>query len=84
MEIAVIALAVVVISQSIERHFYAKDMTNKLNDAIKAVMSRNINEYLAAVTIPKVVEQQKIDTDEVALSEASDKEFDRYIKEQTK
>jgi len=84
MEVAVIALAVVVIAQSIERHYYAKDVTNKLNDAIKAVMSRNINEYLTAVTLPKVVEQQKVDTDEVSLSDATDKEFDKYIKEQTK
>lgn len=84
MEIAVIALSVVVIAQSIERHYYAKDVTNKLNDAIKAVMSRNIGEYLSAVKPVKTEVSIPTVPDEVQLSDASDSEFDKFIKDLTK
>lgn len=84
MEIAIIALSVVVIAQSIERHFYAKDVTGKLNDAIKAVMSRNIGEYLSATKPVKAEIAMPSMPDEVQLSDASDSEFDKFIKDLTK
>lgn len=78
--IAITILGIVCIAQAVERYFYAKDMSQKLQDCIKAVMSRNINEYIAAVNVPKNVKDVKVDSDEVFLDESSDEVFDKFIK----
>jgi hypothetical protein len=73
-------LGILCIFQSIERYVYQKDMTNKLNDAIKAVMSRNINEYIAATNIPKSIQDSKKENEEIDLSESDDETFDKALK----
>jgi N-acetylneuraminate synthase len=40
-----IILGIVILALIIERYFFAKEMTKRLGDTIKAVMSRNINEW---------------------------------------
>lgn len=84
MEIAIITLALVVLAQAIERHFYSLDMNKRLSESMKAVMSRNINEFITATAEPKKNFTPPTESEEVNLSEASEEEFDRYIKEQTK
>ncbi len=79
MEVAVIALGVVVIAQSIERYFYSKDMSQKLQDCIKAVMSRNIGEYIAATKPVDKTETVTVSTDEVPITDLSEDEFFKYI-----
>lgn len=78
--LAISILGFLCVGQAVERYFYQKDMTNKLNDAIKAVLSRNINEYLTAITTPKVVKDVKGEVDEVDLGDASDEVFDKALK----
>ena len=77
---AIIILGLICIIQTIERYFYQKDMTNKLNDSIKAVMSRNINEYLTAITTPKTSKEIKGEPDQINLDESDDATFEKAIK----
>ena len=79
-EIIIIGIfALLFILQGIERYLYQKDMTNKLNDTIKAGMARNLNEYLAATTqlksTTKIVEQDQVD-----FNADNPEEFDKAIK----
>lgn len=78
--IAVVALSLICIAQTVERYFYQKDMTNKLNDAVKAIMSRNINEYLTATAKPKYSKNIPVEQEEVDFNADNPEEFDRAIK----
>ena len=77
--IAIITLGIVLIVQAIERYFYAKDMSQKLQDCIKAVMSRNISEYIAATNVPKENKEVPPENDLVELNQLNDKEFDKVL-----
>ncbi len=77
--VSIILLGLIVIGQGVERYFYSKEMNKQLANATKAVMSRNINEYLAA-TAPEKPKQGFTETDEIELSNASEEEFDKHIK----
>jgi len=74
--IALIVLSIVIIGQAIERYYYSKDMTQKLQDGIKAVMSRNIGEYVMA-TKPqrKEVDEPEPENDEIEMSGLTDEKF---------
>lgn len=82
--VAIIILGVVVIAQAAERYYFAREMNDRVSQAVKAVMSRNINEYISATQAEKPAASQFTETDEVFLSEASDEEFDKHIEQQTK
>lgn len=84
MEIAVVILGIIVIALLVERYYYAKETGKLIDRATKAVMSRNINEYMAATAIDKVEPQIESDPDEVFLNETDDETFDKHIKEQVK
>lgn len=84
MEIAIIVLGLVIAGLLVERYLFVKQINGVLGDSMKAIMSRNINEFLAAKTIDKAVENVKVEEDEVELSQASDEQFDKFIKEQVK
>ena len=74
--IALIVLSVVIIGQAIERYYYSKDMTQKLQDGIKAVMSRNIGEYIAATKpIDKQQNEPEPENDEIEMSSLTDDKF---------
>ena len=75
----ILALVVIIIFQTVERYLYIKDMTNKLNDSIKAIMSRNINDYIAATQQPKNVSTEPKE-ELVDLSDADEKTFDSALK----
>lgn len=79
MEIAIITLGLVVLAQLIERHLYAKDMNQKLSDSIKAIMSRNVGEFIAATKPQDPAGDSKSEPEEVELSELSDDEFDKAV-----
>lgn len=77
--IAIIVLSLLILAQAVERYLYSKQMTKELSNAMKAVMSRNMNEFLAATHENK--EDTKFqENEEVDLSQASDEEFDKAIK----
>ena len=80
MEVAVISLGVIVIAQLIERYFYAKDMNQKLADSIKAIMSRNVGEFMAATKPEKMTPAAPAEAEDVELSTLSDTDFDKAIK----
>lgn len=84
MDLLIIVLAIVIVAQIVERYFYAKEMNKQLGNAVKAIMSRNINEYMAATLVDKAADEVKIDSDEQLVTDLSDKDFDDLIKEQTK
>ncbi len=75
-------LGMLAIAQTVERYLFAKHMTKQLEQCMKAVMSRNINDYLAA-TAEKPKQQDFSENDQIELSEASDEVFDSLIKKQT-
>lgn len=78
--IALIALGIICILQTILHYLYQKDMTNKLNDAIKAVMSRNINDYLSATTKPNKSSLPLPEPDQVDFTADNPEAFDNAIK----
>lgn len=82
--VSIITLALLVLAQAVERYFYAKSMNEQLSKATKAIMSRNINEYLSALNADKPSGNEQIaDNDEVELEQATDEEFIKHIKSQT-
>lgn len=84
-QLIIITLAVLVIAQAIERFFFGRQMLGQVGDALKAAMSRNINEYMVA-TNKNVGKEEfvKSETDEVDLQEATDEQFDKFIKNESK
>lgn len=79
--ITTVVLGLIVISQLVERYLYAKDMNQKLQDCVKAVMSRNINEYITATTTDKITKEPLPEPDEVELnSQTDDDTFNKFIK----
>lgn len=69
-----LVLGVLVISLMVERYFFAKHMTLQLEKCMKAVMSRNINDYLTATNEPKK-NQEFTEPEEIDLDTASDEQF---------
>lgn len=77
--IAIIFLGVLCAGLIVERHLYAKEMNQRLSECVKAVMSRNIGEFLQATKPQEKTEEPFVENDEVLLEEASDKEFDKAL-----
>lgn len=84
MEIAIVSLSLIIGGLLVERYFYQKEMNRQLGEATRAILSRNVNEFIAATTAEKIVNRKTEETDEVLLSEASEETFDKYIKIHTK
>lgn len=82
MEIAIIVLGIIILAQLIERYLFAKELHRQLENANKAVMSRNIGDYLAATDTKKPAKESQAQSDEILLAEASDEDFLKHIKTQ--
>ena len=80
--IAIITLALLVLAQAVERYLYAKSMNEQLSKATKAIFSRNINEYLSALSADKPAGKEVAEDEEVELDQATDAEFLKHIKSQ--
>ncbi len=80
--ITIIILALIIISLLVERFLFARHMTQQLGNATKAVMSRNINEYVAAITAEKPLNRTQPEQDEVLETELPDEAFDKFIESQ--
>ncbi len=76
--ILIIILGILVLAQTVERYFFARHMTAQLEKCMKAVMSRNITDYLTATNEPKR-DQEFIQTEDIDLSDVSDEEFLKTI-----
>lgn len=77
--VAIVILGALCAGQAIERFFYAKEMNKQLGEATRAVMSRNISEFLAATTPPKKTTDIAPESDEIDISQASDEVFDKAL-----
>lgn len=84
MEIAIVSLSLIIIGMLVERFFYQKEMNRQMGEATRAILSRNVNEFIAATTAEKIVNRKQEEVDEVLLSDATDETFDKFIKSQTK
>lgn len=84
MEIAIVSLSLIIIGMLVERFFYQKEMNRQMGEATRAILSRNVNEFIAATTAEKIVNRKQEEVDEVLLSDATDETFDKFIKTQTK
>lgn len=80
--VAIIALIAINIIQAVDKYLYTQRMLKMVDDAIKASKTTNINDYIAATNIEAVKKEKFVQTDEVLLDEASDEEFDKFIKGQ--
>ena len=78
--IAVIILGVLCAGLLVERFFYAKEMNRQLGEATRAVLSRNMNEFLASTEPVKKVKDEPGDPEQVDIAQLKDKEFDTMIK----
>lgn len=81
--LVIISFLLIIVALLVERYFYTKEMTAKLTQAMEAVMSRNMNEYLAAKSVDKKVDERPSEPEDVDIDEASDKEFMQHIQSQT-
>lgn len=85
MEIAIIVLGLIILGLLVDRYLFVKQMSTTIEDSMKAIMSRNINEFLSAKAIDKVTEKMEVTIpDEIPVSELNDDQFDEMIKNQTK
>lgn len=82
--VAIIILGLIIIAQGVERYFYTKQMTDKLSESMKAVMSRNINEFITATTANKASKTEFTPNDQVELEDADEGVFDKFIENQNK
>lgn len=80
--ISILILGLLVLAQAVERYFFAKHMTEQLENCVKAVMSRNINDYLTATNESKK-DKEFVQEDEVDLETLPDEEYLKAIKEGT-
>lgn len=81
MEIAIITLVVINIIQAIDKYLTTQRLLKQVEDAVKASMSKNLNEYMVATNKTQDI-ASKQETDEVLLSDATDEQFEKFIKTQ--
>ena len=84
----IIILSVIIVLQLVERNFHLfmqqkkeEKLLDELSKAIKAVISKNANDYVMTAAIDKVAseEKPKVDSDLVAEESLSDEEFMKAI-----
>lgn len=81
MEIAIATLVIINIIQAVDKYLTTQKLLKQVEDAVKASMSKNLNEYMVATN--KVQENTpKSEPEEVLLSEADEQTFDKFIKTQ--
>lgn len=64
-----------------ERFVYAKDMNKQVADCMKALMSRDLGEFINAKAIEERKPTKDTPVDEIPLSQATDDQFMKAIKE---
>lgn len=65
----------------IERFFYTKDMNHQVGDCIRALLSRNMDDFVKAEAEQKRPVSKEVLPDVVPLSETTDEQFLKAIKE---
>lgn len=80
--VPLLLLSLIVLSLLIERYLFGKRMAEELREYRKALIARNVNEFIAVSTAEKQATQPPPVPDEVLLSDLPDTEFDSLIKKQ--
>lgn len=80
----VVILGFVIVAQAVERFFFAREMNQRVSEAVRAIMSRNINEFISATQADKPSKTNFTQSDEIELNEANDEDFDKHIKQAIK
>lgn len=76
-------LLIIVISGLItERYFYTKEVNERTNEYMRAIMSKNTSEYMSSM--PVKPQSAPNEPDEVEVAELEDKEFMEHITQQTR
>lgn len=78
----ILVLVVVIVLQAVDKHMTSETHQKEVSKLIAAVMAKNIQEYTGAV---KAETEKVVDvppSDEIDLSNATDIEFDKFIKSQ--
>lgn len=78
--VAIIILGILCLGQAVERFFYAKEMNRQLGESTRAVMSRNISEFLAATTPQKKTKEVQGEPEDVDMSMLDDKDYSAALK----
>lgn len=76
----VVTLIGVIIAMAVERFFYGQQMSDQHEKMVTALLSRDATEYSIAVKTEKDPVKPQVESDEVDLGQASDEEFDKFIK----
>lgn len=79
MEIAIVSLSLIIIVLIVERFLFAKEMNRQLGEATRAVLSRNIGEFIAATKKPEKTTTTVQNEEMVELSELGDDDFNKAI-----
>lgn len=82
--IAIIVLGAVILIQAVERHYTVEQEQREKSKLLAALLSKNVTEYKEVLREEKKADEPKSNPDEVLESEATDEEFYRSIKQQTK
>lgn len=77
--ITIIVLALVVVAQQVEKHFYTDKLLKQVDDALKAALSRNIGEYLSAKRADEPITETKADDEMIPIEEADDETFKKSL-----
>lgn len=77
-------LVSIIIGMIVERYFYSRDMNRQVADCMKAMMARTPDEYITMKATERKVEPVEDDNEYVSVDALNDKQFDKFIKEETK
>lgn len=80
--IAILVLSGICIAQMVDKHLFAEKMFKQLDDTVKAIKSKDLNEYISAKSQDEIKKEPFLKQDEVFLEDASDEEFNKHIKTQ--
>lgn len=75
-----IILGSVIMGLLLERYFYSRSMNQQVNDCMKALMSRNVHEYIEVKEVETKKETKSVDPDLIPLEQADDETFLNAIK----
>ena len=77
-----IILGLIVLSLLVYHAWYVRETNKKQKEMIKAIMSKNLQEYEASEIIEKATNEEVKPPDEQPMGELDQKDFDKFIDKQ--
>lgn len=76
-----IILGLIIAGIIIERYFFAREITKQLDSCMKALISKNANEYLSMKSVDnQAKEKPEKEPEGVYLDQADEETFNKFIK----